>query len=170
MVLKRSKRRRTTNPRYATCDRTDDDGGHEVQRQTPNKAKPKSTKQQIAPNQQDGIESLVISPPSSFAPSRVQNLDRENLKHQSDTAVLNVESQPLGMNPTSIDICGPWQPINDTISSQAGFDFDTVNKAPGGLDVSGLGHPRPLQQLGISDLPIGGLQRGEGYMFRQAVP
>ena len=105
MVPKRSKRRRTTNPSYATCDRTDDDddddGGHEVQRQMPNKAKPKSTKQQIAPNQQDGIESLVISPPSSSAPSRVQNLDREKLKHQSDTAVLNVESQPSGMNPTS---------------------------------------------------------------------
>ena len=98
----------------------------------------------------------MISPPSSSAPSRVQNLDRENLKHQSDTAVLNVESQSPGMNPTSIDICGPWQPINDTISSLAGFGFDTVNKAPGGLDVSGPGHPRPLQQLGISNLPIGG--------------
>ena len=76
------------------------------------------------------------------------------------------------MNPTSIDFCGPWQPINDTISShdQAGFDFDTVNKAPGGLDVSGLGHPRPLQQLGISDLPIGGLQRGGGLLVQTNRP
>ena len=74
------------------------------------------------------------------------------------------------MNPTSIDICGPWQPINDTISSQAGFDFNTVNKAPGGLDVSGLGHPRPLQHLGISDLPIGGLQRGEGLHVQTSRP
>ena len=73
------------------------------------------------------------------------------------------------MNPTSIDICGPWQPINDTISSLAGFGFDTVNKAPRGLDVSGPGHPRHLQQLGISDLPIGGVQRGEGLHVRQAV-
>ena len=74
------------------------------------------------------------------------------------------------MNPTSIDICGPWQPINDTISSQAGFDFNTVNKAPGGLDVSGLGHPRPLQHLGISDLPMGGLQRGEGLHVQTSRP
>ena len=74
------------------------------------------------------------------------------------------------MNPTSIDFFGPLQPINDTISSQAGFDFDTVNKAPRGLDVSGLGHPRPLQQLGISDLPIGGLQRGEGLHVQTSRP
>ena len=105
--------------------------------------------------------------------SRVQqNLDTESLIHQPDMSVPNVESQPpgAGMNLDSFDFCGPWQPINDTISSQAGFDFDTVNKAPGGLDVSGPGHPRPLQQLGISDLPIGVSKGVRDYMFRQAVP
>ena len=169
MVPKRSKRRWTTNPRYATHDRTDGDmmGATRYRdkrrtRQSPNlqnNTAPRVSKMEW--------RTWLFSPPSSSAPSRVQNLDRENLTHQSDTAVLNVESQPPGMNPTRIDFCGPWQPINDTTISQAGFDFDTVNKAPGGLDVSGLGHPRPLQHLGISDLPIGGLQRGEG--FRQAV-
>ena len=89
------------------------------------------------------MESLVTLPSSSSVPSRVQqNLDKESLTHAPDTSVLNVKSPPPGMNLTSIDFCGPWQPINDTISSQAGFDFDKVNKAPGDLDVSGSGHPR----------------------------
>nr|XP_022316658.1 uncharacterized protein LOC111120220 [Crassostrea virginica] len=43
------------------------------------------------------MESLVISPPSSSSPSRVQNMDRKNLTHQLDTAVLNVDSQPPGL-------------------------------------------------------------------------
>ena len=74
------------------------------------------------------------------------------------------------MNTTSIDFCGPWKPINDTISSQAGFDFDTVNKAPGGLYVRWPGHPRRLQQLGISDLTIGGLHRDEGLHVQTSCP
>ena len=45
-----------------------------------------------------------------------------------------------------------------------------MNKAPGGLDVSGLDHPRPLKQLGVSDLPIGGLQRGEGLHVQTSSP
>ena len=57
-----------TNPRYATCDRTDD-GSHEVERHTSSKAKTRSTKQQIAPKQRDGMKSLVTSPPSSSVPS-----------------------------------------------------------------------------------------------------
>ena len=74
------------------------------------------------------------------------------------------------MNPTSIDFCGPWQPINDTISSQAGFDFDTVNKAPGHLDVSGSVTP---DSNNSREFPIflSGVSIGvRGYMFRQAVP
>ena len=49
----------------------------------------------------------------------------ENLTHQPDMSVPNVESKPPGLNPTSIDFCGPWQPINGTNSSQAGFEFDS---------------------------------------------
>ena len=70
----------------------------------------------------------------------------------------------------NIDFCGPWKPINGTNSSQAGFDFDTVNMAPGGLDVGGPSHSRPLQQLGISDLPIGGLHRGQGLYVQTNRP
>ena len=85
---KRSERRRTTNPRYTTSDRTDD-GSHEVERPTPIKAKTINLKkQQITPKQRDGMESLVTSPLSSSVPSRVpQNLDKESLTHEPDTSV-----------------------------------------------------------------------------------
>ena len=80
----------------------------------------------------------------------------ENLTHQPDMSVPNVESQLPGLNPTSIDFQGPWQPINGTNISQAGFEFDSEYKATGGLYVSGPGHPRPLVKSGISDITIGG--------------
>ena len=85
--------------------------------------------------------------------------------HQPDMSAPNVESHPPGMNPTSIDFCGPWQPINGMNSSQTGFDFESVNKTPGVLDFSGPGHPRPLVQSGISGVSLG----VRGYMFRLAV-
>ena len=68
-----------------------------------------------------------------------QSHDTESLTYQPDMQpILTVELQSSGMNTTSIDFCGPWQPYNDMNSSgQANFDFDAVNQAP-------LGHPRPL--------------------------
>ena len=105
--------------------------------------------------------------------SRVQqNLDTESLIHQPDMSVPNVESQPrgAGMNLDSFEFCGPWQPNTGTNSSQSGFDLDLMIKAPGGLNVSGPDHPRPLVQSGIliflSGVPIG----MKGYIFRLAVP
>ena len=173
MLPTRSELRRTTNPRYATCDRTDD-GSQGVDRQTPSKAKNKSKKQQIAPKQRDGIKELGYFTPFNFFPSRVQqNLDMENLTHQPDMSVTNVESQPPGMNPTSIIFCGPWQSINGTNSSQADFEFDSEYKAPGDLYVSGPGHPRPLVKLGISDITMEGewgVDRGEGVTVQASRP
>ena len=97
-----------------------------------------------------------------------QNLDTESLTHQPDMSVPNVESLPpgAGMNLTSIDFCGPWQPITGTNSSQSGFDFDSLNKALGGLNVSGPGHPRHILLIFLSGVPIW----VRGYMFRLAVP
>ena len=52
-------------------------------------------------------------------PEFQQNLDTESLTHQPDMSVPNVESLPpgAGMNLTSIDFCGPWQPITGTNST-----------------------------------------------------
>ena len=142
MVPKRSKRHRTTNPRYTTCHRTDD-WFHEVERQKPRTAKTKSKKATKRPQTARWNGELGYFAPFIFCaiPSSAesgQGKPHTRTRHIS----LYVESPPPGMNPTSIDFCGPWQPINDTISSQAGFDFDTVNKAPGDIDVNVSGHPR----------------------------
>ena len=98
--------------------------------------------------------------------------ETESLTYQPGMQpVLTVELKSPGMNTTSIDFCGPWQPYNDMNSSgQANFDFDTVNQAPLGRDDSAPGHPRPLLQSGNSNITIGGLDRDEGVQVQASRP